>query len=208
MSSLSRVMLISIILCTSVALAAANQAEKAIDFSGKWLLQNSERHFTPNTIGRSPGPAAGPMGGGDVDVRMGGAGGYEGGEGRSGSGAANDAPKDLTLKIEQSAAEIKLERTWTKDAQPYISHETFSLDGKEKLIRDAAGNVDTKAKAKWRKEALLIESVQKVSGRGRSIEIKSRQEFSLSKDGQQLTIKTSQESPSGEVVSKQVFKKS
>jgi len=203
--SLRNFMLVGALMCFAIALAAENPA---IDFSGKWLLENSEQHFTPNTLGRSPGPTAGPMGGGDVDVRMGGAGGYEGGEGRSGKGVKNDAPKDLTLKIDQSAAEIKLERNWTKDGQPLVSHESFTLDGKENLIRDAAGNVDTKAKAKWRKGALLIESVQKVLAGGRTIEVKSKQEYSLSKDGQQLTIKTSQEIPSGENVSKQVFKKS
>jgi hypothetical protein len=147
------------------------------------------------------------MGGANVDVRTGGGGSYRGGEGQTPSDLSFSAP-DLVLAVSQTATEIKFERKWTQNARPLIAHESFTLDGKDNIVRDSAGNVESKSKTKWRKGGLIIDSVHQVAAGGRSVEVRVKQEFSLSSDGQALNIKTTQEIPNGKVVIKQIFKKS
>lgn len=183
-------------------------AEEPVDLSGKWALKDSAQSFQPSAPMQNVGPSAGPTGGGSVDVRTGGDGEYRGGEGRMAGRNDNYSAPDLVLAIAQTATEIKLERKWTQDGQPLISHETFMLDGKDNIVRDEAGRVETKSKAKWRKDVLRIDSVHQVRASGRTVEVRVRQDFSLSEDGQELGIKTTQEIPNGQVVIRQTFRKS
>jgi hypothetical protein len=178
------------------------------DFRGKWTLEKSEESFHPTAPMRTVGPAASPMGGGDVDVRTGGEGSYRGGEGPSPQNLKNFSPNDLVVAIDQTETEIKFERKWTQDDQPMVSHEELALDGKESIVRNSAGKVESKSKAKLRKGCLIIERIHQVPAGGRTVEVRAKQELSLSQDGQVLNIKTTQELPSGQILIKQTFKKS
>jgi len=207
--SLQAVLVIAF-LCVPVAAAGDDQ----VNFSGKWALENVEQ--SRSTPMKTLGPGYQPqIGGGmdgkspgnDSDVRTGGDGSYRGGEGRLPSIPKKFSAPDLVMTVAQTPTEIKLERTWTQDGQPLISHESYTLDGKDNIIRDAAGKIETKSKAKWRKDGLMIDSVHLVQAGGRTAEIRVRQEFSLSKEGRVLIIKTTQETQSGEVAIRQTFKK-
>lgn len=201
----NRVKTISIVALLFVTLAVA--ADSQVDFSGKWALEKSEENFNPTAPMKTTGPVSAPMGGNSADVRTGGDGSYRGGEGQLPSGLESSAP-DLVIAITQTETEIKFERRWTQAGRRLISHESFTLDGKDNIVRDSAGNIETKSKAKWRKGGLTIESVHQVPAGGRTVEVRVRQEFSLSKDGQVLSIKETQEIPSGQVVIRQTYKKS
>jgi hypothetical protein len=85
--------------------------------------------------------------------------------------------------------------------------QTFTLDGKENSNPDERGRGEYKSKTKWHKESLVIDGTQQGSGGGRSLETRIKQELSLSKDGQVLTIKTSRITPQGTMTLKQTFKK-
>jgi hypothetical protein len=182
--------------------------DNAVDFSGKWALENSEQNLHPAAPMRTVGPANEPMSGGDVDVRSGGDGSYRGGEGSLPSSFKNFSAPDLVISITQTATEINLEKRWTVDGQPLISSENYKLDGKENIVRDSITNMVGKSRAKWRKGGLTIDIVQQVSTGGRIVEVRVKQEYSLSKDSQLLNIKTTQEIANGQVVIKQTFKKS
>jgi hypothetical protein len=182
--------------------------DNAVDFSGKWALENSEQSLQPAAPMKTVGPAAGPMSGGDVDVRNGGDGSYRGGEGSLPSSFRNFSAPDLVISVTQTAAEINIEKRWTVDGQPLVSSENYKLDGKENAIRDSTTNMVGKSRAKWRKGGLTIDIVQQVSAGSRIVEVRVKQEYSLSKDSQVLSIKTTQEIANGQVVIKQTFRKS
>lgn len=192
-----------------LSVITAVAADKPVDLSGKWVLENSEKNFYSNSPGRSAGPASGPIGGGSSDVRTGGDGSYRGGEGSLPESLADSSAKDLILSVIQTETEIKFERRWTRnDGQPLISHEGFTLDGEDNIVRNSEGKVETKSKAKWRKNGLSIESVHYVPAGRRTVKVRVRKEFSISKDGQVLNLKTTQEIPTGRIVIKQTFNKS
>jgi hypothetical protein len=91
------------------------------------------------------------------------------------------------------------------DEEPII--QTFSLDGKENTNPDDRGRGEFKSKAKWGKSNLVIEGVQRSSFGGRDLEMRLKEDLSLSKDGRVLTIKTSITTPNGPITVKQTFKK-
>ncbi len=182
-------------------------ADKAVDLSGKWTLDNAEESFIPQTPphdvatgGSIPGTGGGRRGGGGDT--------YPGAEGSWPTPRKSPTPQDLTLTIVQNVSEITFERQWTQNGQPQSAKESFTLDGRESLNRNGAGNVDVKSKTRWRKNGLVIDSVQHISAGKRPMQVRVRQELSLSKDGRQLTVTTSTESTRGQLVNRQVFKKS
>jgi hypothetical protein len=91
------------------------------------------------------------------------------------------------------------------DQPPVI--QIFTLDGKENVNPDERGRGEYKSKSKWHKESLVIDGNLDASGGGRSSEVHVKQELSLSKDGQILTVKTSRTTTQGTVSLKQTFKK-
>ncbi len=192
------------VLCVTLAVAA----DTPIDFSGKWALENSDQTLNPITPMRTVAPGAlGPVGGGSVDERRGGDGGYLGGEGKLPTSLKSFSAPDLVVTITQTPTEINLEKRWSVDGQPFVSNENYKLDGKENIVRDSTTNAVSRSKAKWRKNGLALEIVQQVPSGGRIAEIRVKQEFSFTKEGQVLSIKTTQEVRNGQVVIKQTFKK-
>ena len=201
------VALLFVAVSVAAGIPAGIPADNPIDFSGKWALENSEQNFYPNSPGRSLGPASGPVGGGNSDVRTGGEGSYRGGEGAVPKSLDSSSAPDLILSIVQNVTEIKFERTWTRDdGQPLISRESFTLDGEDKVVRNSEGKVESKSKTKWHKKELRIESTHYVSTGRRTVKVRVRQELSLSEDGQMLNLKTTQEIPTGRIIIKQTFK--
>jgi hypothetical protein len=102
---------------------------------------------------------------------------------------------------------MKVERKRDSEGgQPPVV-QTFTLDGKENVNPDDRGRGEYKSKAKWHKENLVIDGTQHGGGGGQSTETRVKQELSLSKDGQVLTVKTSRTTSQGTLSLKQTFKK-
>ena len=167
--------------------------------------------------GGVPGGGAGGgfPGGGGGGYPRGGGGGFPGGGGRragTGGGSTPDAgayPEegDLALTISQSPAELKMERRRGGDSKEEPITQVFTLDGKENTNPDDRGRSEFTSTAKWNKKSIVIEGTQPASVGGRELQMKFKEELSLSKDGQTLTIKTSRMTPRGTLTIKQTFKK-
>ncbi len=187
--------------------AIGTAADKSVDLSGRWTLDSAEESFIAQT---PPGDGAmtGSMPGKGSGRRGGGADTFPGAEGSWPTPRKSTTSQDLILTIVQSASEITLERQWTQNGQPQSAKESFTLDGRENVNRDGAGNVEVRSKTRWRKNGLIIDGVQQISAGKRPMQVRVRQELSLSKDGRQLIVTTSTESTRGQLVNRQVFKKS
>jgi len=85
-----------------------------------------------------------------------------------------------------------------------LASTTFAVD----KTTDFSGMWMLKARTRWNKSNLVIDGSQQVTSSGRDFVVKIKQELSLPKNGQVLTIKTSRTLPSGPVTIKQTFKRS
>ncbi len=202
--------------------SAAPAADKRPDMSGKWVLVKSEHSFSQAVSGSSgeggfpAGGGGGRMGGaipGSVGFPGGGgAGRRRSGGGRSGGGGTPDAgvpieEENLTLTILQSPTSLKIERSWTLSGETQSIQQTFSLDGSENNNTDDTGRGALSSKTRWKGSTLVNEGSQHIALGDREIEARIKQEFSLSKDGKTLTVKTIRQTERGEIVTKQSFKK-
>ncbi len=156
--------------------------------------------------GGMPGGGGYPGGGGGGRR---GSGGYPGGPGSRSPGASVPAEiTDLTLAITQSPTEVKIERKWTRDGNERSVVQTFALDGSENRNPDDTGRGEVSSKTKWHKSTLVTEGSQQTSAGNGDVEMQVKQEFSLSKDGKVLTVKTTRQTPTGQLSIKQFFHKS
>ena len=199
---------VAILGCVFALAVMAMAADKATDLSGTWVLTKTERSISPMGGGGEGGP--GDMGGGG---RMGGGGMGGGGRrgGQRGQGPAADNSyevQDLQLTIAQSASDIKIDRKWSRDGDQKSLQQTYLLDGSENRNPDDLGRGEISSRAKWHKGNFVIEGNQQVAAGNREVAMPVKQEFSLSKDGQSLTLKTTRNTPMGLLTIKQVFKKS
>jgi len=112
------------------------------------------------------------------------------------------------LAITQTATEIKIERKWSRDGKEQSVQQSFTLDGSENRNPDDMGRGEFKSKTKWHKSSLVTEGNQQMATGSRDIAMRVKQEFSLSKDGQLLTVKTTRDTPRGQMNTKQIFRKS
>ncbi len=111
------------------------------------------------------------------------------------------------MTITQSPTELRMVRRTGADEKAQPVTQVFTLDGKENTNPDDRGRSEFASKAKWSKKNIVIEGTQQSSFGGRDMEMKFKEELSLSKDGQTLTIKTSRMTQRGTLTIKQTFKK-
>ncbi len=168
----------------------------------------------PGAGGGYPGGGGGFPGGGGGGYpgggrRDGGGGGWPGG-GRSGVPDQGQAPEDvgLSLVITQTPTELKMERNREGDLNEKPVAQVFTFDGTENVNPDDRGSGTFKSKSKWNKSNFVIEGTQRVTSGNRDLEMKVKEELSLSKDGQVMTIKITRQTPMGQSSVKQTFKKS
>jgi hypothetical protein len=221
-----------LILIFAVFIALA--VDRTVDFSGKWLLIKSERSFLPlqssggsdggwGGSGRGGGMPRGGSGGGSEGGLDSGGGGFPGGGGggrRGGGGMGSGVPRSgsqggergaadesgMVLTITQNATEFRVERKRGSGEQVPVEQK-FTLDGNPNSNPDERGRGEFVSKAKWHKEKLEIEGNLNISIGGRNIPTRVKQEFSLSKDGQVLTVKTSRMVDQGTSTTQQTFQK-
>jgi hypothetical protein len=176
----------------------AGWAQAAPNLSGTWVLDkdksDSMRPGGPGAGG--PGAPAG-VGAGTPGAAPGGPGG---------------PPRDVTLVIKQSENELAVTQKTVRDGQDAVTDQKFSLDGKENsnpMPAGRGGQSVLKSKAKWDKEALVIEGSSTVSTPDGEREIKQKLEYSLSADGHVLTLQRTRSGRQGQgdFTVKQVFNK-
>jgi len=201
-----------------VLAAALLAAAQNADFNGKWTLDQSESKLSPAGSSRpAPGggyPGGGFPGGGFPGGRRGG--GYPGGgypRGSAGGGSRTANPEfgsreeaGLTLNIEQTANRLKISRKWTRDDKPQSMEQSFALDGKEDENPAPSGGVMV-TRTNWKKGTLVTEGTQQMLLGDREVDLRINEEYSLSKDGKTLTVKTTRKSERGQMELKQTFKK-
>jgi hypothetical protein len=112
------------------------------------------------------------------------------------------APDVMMRTIAQQPGSIRMS-TFQKGAQGEVNSELrYSTDGKPSVNGDNTGT------ARWEGAKLVIDVSRTVANQGKSNELKSREEWSLSGDGKTLTVTTHIELPQqGGFDVKQVFER-
>ena len=129
------------------------------------------------------------------DPMGGGPGGGGGGAGR-GTGMGS-APLTITQTDDKLVIEIKAETPRTL---------TYALDGKESMNPGMRG-AETKSKARWEGESLIIESTTAMSTPNGDVTITAKEVRTVSADGKTMTVVTTSQSPMGERTVKRVYDK-
>ena len=204
--------------------------EKEVDLNGTWLLEpaqndSGQHQRREGRTGGSPGlrgiipgiggypggqyPGGGYPGTGYPSGRR--AGGYprgrDGNDGGNGEGMPGDSIKDLTLRIVQSDNEVQTTRSYTVNGEDKTVSQKFALDGSQNTNPASNGRGEFKSTSIWKNDRLTNTGTQTMTMRDQSYDITLKEEYSLSKDGKTLTIKTTRTTPRGETNNKQVFRK-
>jgi hypothetical protein len=167
----------------AVVLVAAAAAAAAPNLTGTWVLDRSQSEF------HQPDAA-------DGKGRHGGAGGQRDG-GRRGDAKLTVAQDGNTLKVTRSMARDGKERTFT---------ETYTLDGTERTTKGHRGSVVTKAQ--YDGDRLLVNSSHTMTTKEGERQMSRASVWTVSPDGQTLTIETTMQTPRGERQMKTVYQKS
>jgi hypothetical protein len=152
-------------------------------------------------------PGGGYPGGGGGGFPGGGRRGSGGqGGGTPGAGAAMEET-NLVLTIQQTATELQVTRKWDRNGKERNVTQSFTFDQKENQNESIFGGGEFISKTKWHKKSLVTEGTQQTSMGNREVTFRVKEEYSLSKDGQTLTLKTARTTPGGQIAIKQTFKK-
>lgn len=209
--------LMVIVACATILLlgtlwAAEKKTERA-EFGGVWILAKSKVDQSSPVSGmggmggggrRQSGPGGG---GGRVP------GGNPGGGRRGGRGGEDPAElstrSDSSLVIELSDTEFKvIHKVDNADGNGAQFVQTFRLDGSESVNRVQPRGSELRSRTSWEKGKLVTLGTQEPSGGGEEaarLVIVMKQEFSLSKDGKTLTVKTSRTTPRRKVTLLETF---
>jgi hypothetical protein len=209
-------------------------AEKTGDLNGTWTLdpirsdlggqtrRTSRVGGIPGLGGGFPGGIGFP-GGGGVGLPGGGypnpggypggrrAGGYPNGGGGDdggefpGDGTPGGQIRNLTLEIVQKNDGVQTTRTFTVNGEDQTIAQRFTLDGSENTNPASNGRGEFVSTSTW-KNGKLINSGSQTSD-AQDYKTAVMEEYSVSKDGKTLTIKTTKTTSRGEMSSKQVFNK-
>lgn len=193
--------ILSAVICFSVLCLTfyASAADDPVNFSGTWVLDSKESDPFPRpvmSLGAEPGRGGmgggmgGPPGGGMGGPGGGGFGG-PGGGGRGPGGQPSQPSEPPPLVIKQTESEIEIAST-TKGmgGKDFPIIENFKLDGKDKEdmvpVMGSQNTVKRITQVSLKKNKLQVK--QKTKNPAGDNETKK--EYSLSKDGKQLTLFT------------------
>jgi hypothetical protein len=207
-------------------------ADQPVSLSGTWILDSKKSDPAPrpimnlgapgfNTGGMGGGMPGGGMPGGGMDGGMpgggmgggmpgGGMGGGMPGGGR-GPGAAQSPEGNAPLVIDQTANEIKISRSVIMNGKEAPIVESYALDGKEIVetlpVPNTQESVKRTTKAILKKNKFEVHTVIP-NPQGK---YETKKEYSLSKDGKVLTVKTSTRRQMGmnvfDTVQRQIYDK-
>ena len=144
--------------------------------------------------------------------RRGGGGGYPGG-GRSGGGRGENLPgvmpiEDTEIIIEHTDSALKVAHRLGDTAggvREFV--QLFSLDGSESVNKGSPAGGEMRSRTSWSKDKLTtLGTIQPSdSNNAGRLSIVFKEEYSLSKDGKTLTMKTSRSSPRGKATLTETF---
>jgi hypothetical protein len=195
--------------CLGSLALAAQKVQKKANFSGTWILDTSKSsQKTAMQGGGGMGRGRGFPGGGYPR------GGRTGG-GRPGGGGGENVPgmpSQTTysiLVIEHTTDALKVtNKTGNAEGGEQLT-QVFRLDGSESVNPGFLSGGEARSRTSWDKDKLVTLGTQRASraGRGGGQDIVIKQEFSLSKDGKTLTVKTTETTGREQVNSKEVYVK-
>ena len=185
----------AIVIAVVGLIVAAMASEKMVNFSGAWVLDLAHSEL----VKKSP------------DIRKVGVQtnrGYSVG-GNEHRGPAEDLymhpMEKITLSILQTDNEIQTNRQFTDYGQAQAVRQKFALDGSQCLNVASDGLGEFASRTNWKNDRLINSGTQTITQGGQRIEISVTEEYSISKDGKKLTIKTTSINPEGITTLKQVF---
>jgi len=206
-------------------------AEKTSNLSGTWILDRTQSDSGQPRQGRRAGgfpggilgfpgggypgggypgggyPGGGYPGGGYPGTGYPGsrgAGGYPG-DGSDGEGMPRGQMQNLTLQIVQTENEVQTTRNFTVNGKEQTITQKFALDGSQNTNPSSNGRGEFVSTSTWKNNKLTNLGTQTVALQEQSNDTTLREEYSLSKDGKVLTIKTTRTTQRGSTNSKQVF---
>ncbi len=191
-------------------------AERLANFAGTWILdtKNSDPFLRPiRDLGAQVpggGMGGGGMGGGGMPGGMGRGtpgGSMPGkgipGKGTPGRGTAESQPPPLI--IEQTESELRITRTIFEGGKLAPVLVVYRFDESERVdampIPNSTEQAKVVTKIKWGKNKFQIRTTSYLPQGKNEI----RREYSLSKDGKVLTVQTSDSTPMGELIQKQIY---
>jgi hypothetical protein len=196
MKILSAVICFSVLCLTFYAFAA----DDAVNFSGTWVLDSKESDPFPRpvmSLGAEPGRGGmgggmgGPGGGGGFGGPGGGGGfGGPGGGGRGPGGQPVQPSEPPPLVIKQTESEIEIANTMKMGGKDFPVVEKFKLDGKD--VEDMAPVMGSQTPVKRITQVSLKKNKLQVKQKTKNPagDNETKKEYSLSKDGRQLTLFT------------------
>jgi hypothetical protein len=85
--------------------------------------------------------------------------------------------------------------------------QVFNLEGETSTNPVPMGRGEYKTRTSWEKNKLVTLGTQTVTNRNGQRDLPIKEEFSLSKDGKELTLKTTRTTARGKATSKMVYRK-
>jgi hypothetical protein len=192
-----------LILIAGTSLAGITPAaEKKMSFSGVWLLDpaHSELSHTPPGI-RNVRMTVGNVSADDSDEN-------------SGEVSLMELPEarmqNLTLRIAHTDGELQTVRQFTIDGEKQAVAQKFLLDGSQCINVASNGQGEFVSRTTWKDGKLIHSGIQTISTGWQirqGTEMSVKEEYSISKNGGKLTIKTSGVTRRGVTHLKQVFQR-
>jgi hypothetical protein len=201
-------------LCLGPFTWAAQKVQKKVNFSGTWILDTSKSSQKATMQGGGGMGRGGSFPGGGYP-RGGRTGGGRTGGGRPGGGGEGNIPGMTAqttysiLVIEHTTDALKVTNKTSNAEGGEQLTQVFKLDGGESVNPGFLAGGEVRSRTSWDKDKLVTLGTQRAPGAsgsgGQDIVIK--QEFSLSKDGKTLTVKTTETAARGQINSKEVYVK-
>jgi len=197
-----------LVIIAGVSLTGVMSAtEKAINLSGTWVLdpaRSESKHTHPGMRIITANTNIGGISSGSGDDP-------DGRDPDDGNGPLDASPgglmENLTLLIVQTDAELQVTRKLTINGEERTVPQRFALDGSQCLNLASNGQGEFASRTSWQNNKLINSGTETTTIRGQRTEISAKEEYSISKNGNKLTIKTISASARGVTTLKQVFVK-
>jgi hypothetical protein len=165
-------------------------AAAAPNFSGSWLKDNSKSDPVPNPLMLREDAQGG--GGGGRGQGRGGGGGGRGPGGRGGG--------PMPMVVTQDANSLQV-------TEPQGALRKYTVDGKPHIATMDTGVQKAHVTASWQGDTLVISSEEPYGGMPGNVTLHAQEVWSLSPDGNTLTIATTRTIPAVEKSYKEVYNK-
>jgi hypothetical protein len=187
-----------VVLVGIVMAGAITAADKVADLSGTWILdpEHSQIERLPPATGELNLNISGPFAieeSGDPPREI-----------------LPDVPSaswvaNLILRIVQTGDKIQTVRQFKVGGKEQSFAQEFLLNGSQSINLASDGRGEFVSRSTWEKEKLIHSGIQTITRGAQRAQVYVKEEYSISKNGKKLTIKTMSTMPQGIVKLKQVF---